>query len=66
MRVPKAITDAAGVRELDEPVIVVDGAVVRPAPKRPTLRLRDLLGVTTRANVHDEADFGTCKGREIW
>ena len=66
LRIPKAVAEHFGLTEESavELVITETELVVRPA--RPVYALDDLLAQITPENMHDEADFGTPQGAEVW
>jgi antitoxin MazE len=66
VRIPKAATDQAGVREEDELEIEVVAQVIRLKPRRRKLTLKQLLRGITPENLHGETDFGRPEGREAW
>jgi len=67
VRLPKAITEKAGLVIADEIDIDVEGAgkvVLLPRIWKEYL-LEELLTGITPANLHDEMDFGAPQGREM-
>lgn len=65
VRIPSAFARQVGL-SADTPVrIVVEGTrlVIEPANR---LRLDELLEQVTPENLHDETDWGTPVGRELW
>jgi len=65
LRLPRSITEEAGVAENDTVELdVVDGRIV--VVPRTRFRLDDLLRGITRANRHAEAWTGAPRGREHW
>ncbi len=66
LRLPKAVTQEAGIQDGDAvDVSVQDGAIViRPA--KPRYALDDLVSRITPRNRHGETDWGPRTGREEW
>jgi len=66
VRLPKAITEKAGLALEDEVDVDVEdtGKVVLLPRVRKTYRLEELLAGITPSNLHDEMDFGGPQGRE--
>jgi antitoxin MazE len=67
VRIPAAIMQAVPL-ELDEPVDVREEAgrvIIEPLRRREYV-LTDLLKGITRANLHEERDFGRRVGKEAW
>jgi antitoxin MazE len=66
VRLPKAITEKAGLGLEDEVDVDVEGAdkVVLLPYVRKRYRLEELLTGITPSNLHDEIDFGASQGRE--
>jgi len=66
VRLPKAITEKAGLGIEDEVDVDVEdtGKVVLLPCVRKTYRLDELLAGITPANLHDEVDVGVPHGRE--
>jgi antitoxin MazE len=67
VRIPKTLAQETAFDEGDEVDVRADEdriVLERPQPK--SYRLRDLLAGVTKANRHDEADFGKPVGREVW
>jgi len=66
VRLPKAITEKAGLGIADEVDIDVDdtGKVVLRPHLRKVYQLEELLAAITPSNLHDEIDFGKPQGRE--
>jgi len=66
LRLPKAVAREARIDEGDiVDVSVENGAVVIRA-SRPTYSLEQLVAGITARNRHDESDWGTPVGREVW
>jgi len=67
VRLPKAITEKAGLGIEDEVDVDVEdtGKVVLLPHIRKTYRLEELLAGITPSNLHDEMDFGEPQGREV-
>ncbi len=66
LRIPKALAEAAEVREGSSVELsVLEGEiVVRPATQR--YELAELLAEVRREHLHVEAATGAPRGREIW
>ena len=67
VRIPAAVMQAAQL-ELDEPVDVreEDGRVVIEPLRRKEFDLEELVKGITRANRHEEINFGGPVGNEVW
>jgi len=67
VRLPKAITQKAGLMTEDEVDIEVEdkGKVVILPRHRKEYLLDDLLAGITTSNLHSETDFGEPQGREV-
>lgn len=66
LRVPKALAKEAGLEE-DSPVeIKLVGETLVVTPLRSEWTLEDLLAGVTDENIHDEVDWGTPEGAELW
>jgi antitoxin MazE len=67
VRIPTAVLKAANLG-LDEPVDVREesGRIVIEPTQRKEYDLAELVKGITRANLHDEADFGAPVGKEAW
>jgi antitoxin MazE len=66
LRLPKAVAREARIDEGDiVDVSVENGAVVIRA-SRPTYSLEQLVARITARNRHDESDWGTPVGHEVW
>jgi len=65
LRIPAAVMRDARL-ELDEPVDIREesGRIVIEPVRRKSYLLADLLSRITRANLHDEVDFGRPVGKE--
>jgi len=66
VRLPKAITEKAGLGIEDEVDVDVEdtGKVVLLPRLKKAYRLEELLTEITPSNLHDEIDFGEPRGRE--
>jgi antitoxin MazE len=64
VRIPKAVADAAGVKQQTEMDIEVMDGVIRLRPLAPEPALEELLAGITRENLHRETDFGRPQGHE--
>jgi antitoxin MazE len=67
VRIPAAVMQAAHL-QLDEPVDVREeaGRVVIEPLRRKEYDLEELVKGITRANLHEEIDFGGPVGKEEW
>ena len=67
VRIPTAVLKATEL-ELDEAVDVREeaGRIVIERVHEKKYDLRTLLKGITRENLHDEVDFGSPQGKEIW
>ncbi|MGH8588874.1 MAG: AbrB/MazE/SpoVT family DNA-binding domain-containing protein [Gammaproteobacteria bacterium] len=66
VRIPKAVAEAASVKEQDEMDIEVRDGVIQLRPRAPEPSLDELLAGITPENLHSEMDFGRPEGREAW
>ena len=67
IRIPKAVAEAASLRDGDELEIAAQGNGTIAARKRARkLTLRQLLRGITDENLHNETDWGEARGREQW
>ena len=67
LRLPKKLADDLQMTSGTEVDIKVhDGKLVLIPVQRPKLHLKELLAGVTKANLHDEVDFGRRTGRETW
>lgn len=65
VRVPKGIAEQAGIREGDALNIEVADEAIVLMPQRRGYRLAQMLMGIRKGNLHNEADFGTPRGREM-
>lgn len=65
VRVPKGIVEQSGIREGDVLNIEVADESIVLIPQRRGYRLESLLKEIRKDNLHDEADFGAPRGREM-
>ena len=67
VRIPAAVLQAANLR-LDDPVDIREesGRIVIEPQRRKEYDVAALVKGITRANLHDEVDFGDPVGREAW
>ncbi|MDA1107950.1 MAG: AbrB/MazE/SpoVT family DNA-binding domain-containing protein [Proteobacteria bacterium] len=65
VRVPKGIVEQSGIREGDALNIEVADESIVLMPQRRGYRLENLLKDIRKDNLHDEADFGAPRGREM-
>jgi len=66
VRIPKAVAEAASVKEQDEMDIEVRDGVIQLRPRAPAASLDELLLGITPENLHSEMDSGRPEGREAW
>ncbi len=66
VRIPKAVAEAASVKEQDEMDIEVRDGVIQLRPRAQEPGLDELLLGITPENLHSEMDFGRPEGRETW
>lgn len=66
VRLPKAVAEAAGIKEDAAVYLAVENGTLRVTPMRPQPTLAELVSAISPRNVHEEAEFGGRKGREIW
>jgi len=67
VRIPKSVMQAARL-EINEPVDVREesGRIVIEPVRHKEFNLPELLKGITRANLHEEVDFGDPVGKEVW
>ena len=67
VRIPASVMQAARLN-INEPVDVREesGRIVIEPVRHKEYRLRELLKGITRANLHEEVDFGDPVGKEAW
>jgi antitoxin MazE len=66
LRLPKAVAEAAGLREGDRVAISVEDGQIVVRRAKPKYTLQELLSGLDPATVHDEIDSGPPVGREEW
>jgi antitoxin MazE len=66
VRIPKAVAEAASVKEQDEMDIEVRDGMIQLRPRAPEASLDELLAGVTPENLHGEMDFGRPVGHEAW
>jgi len=66
VRIPKAVAEAASVKEQDEMDIEVRDGVIQLRPRAAEPSLDEMLAGITLENLHSEMDFGRPEGREAW
>lgn len=66
LRLPKSIAREAQLDEGDTVEVSVDNGAIVIRPSRPRYTLDDLVGRITTRNRHDESDWGTTAGHEVW
>jgi antitoxin MazE len=67
VRIPAAVLEATHVR-IDEEVDIREeaGRIVIEPVREKEFKLNDLLKEITKDNIHQEIDFGSPEGREVW
>ena len=67
VRIPAAVLEATHVR-IDEEVDIREeaGRIVIEPVREKKFELNDLLKEITKDNIHQEIDFGSPEGREVW
>jgi antitoxin MazE len=67
VRIPAAVLEATRV-QIDEEVDIREegGRIVIEPVREKTYKLDDLLKEITKDNIHQETDFGSPEGREVW
>ncbi len=67
VRIPRALAEEAGLDVETEVELSVEGdrVLVEPTARR-SWSLQELLARVTRENRHEEVDFGSPAGHEIW
>jgi antitoxin MazE len=67
VRIPASVMEAARL-EINEPVDVREesGRIVIEPVRHKEYNLPELLKGITRANLHEEVDFGDPVGKEVW
>jgi len=66
LRLPKSVALEAQIAEGDRVDVVVENGAIVIRPARVRYSLEDLVGGITKANRHDEIDWGTPVGKETW
>jgi antitoxin MazE len=66
LRLPKRVAVEAQVDEGDTVVISVKNGAIVIRPSRPTYSLDRLVTKITRRNRHNESDWGSAVGDELW
>ncbi len=66
LRIPKALTQDAELKEGDAVTVTVagEGLVIKPARRR--IKLHQLVSRITAKNRHQETDWGRPLGKELW
>jgi len=67
VRIPAAVLEATHV-QIDEEVDIREeaGRIVIEPVREKKYKLGDLLKGITKDNIHQEIDFGSPEGREVW
>jgi antitoxin MazE len=66
LRLPKSIALEAQVDEGDTVDVSVKSGAIVIRPSRPTYSLDQLVARITPRNRHDESDWGSTVGHEVW
>lgn len=66
LRLPKSVAVEAQIGEGDTVDVVVEQGAIVIRPARMRYSLEELVAGITRANRHDEPDWGAPVGRESW
>jgi antitoxin MazE len=67
VRIPKSLADDAQVQAGSQVDLAIEhGRLVITPVAAPRYELADLLARITPENLHEEFDFGSPQGREVW
>ena len=66
LRLPRSVAQEAQIGDGDTVDVVVEGGAIVIRPARARYSLDELVAGITKANRHDETDWGTPAGRETW
>jgi antitoxin MazE len=66
LRLPKSVASAAEIGEGDTVSVSVRNGAIVLRPRRPRYSLEQLVRKITPRNRHDETDWGTATGDEVW
>lgn len=66
VRLPKGVTESAGLQEGDRVVIAVERGTVVIRPAKPKYTLEDLLEGLTPEMLHEETDTGVVGAEDVW
>jgi antitoxin MazE len=66
LRLPKSVALEAQVGEGDTVDVSVKNGAIVVRPSRPTYSLKQLVAKITPRNRHNESDWGTQVGDEVW
>jgi len=67
VRIPTAVVQDLGLSENSSVQIVSDGIVATIQPKkRKKVNLDELVAAITPNNIHEEVDWGSAVGKEVW
>ena len=67
IRIPKPFATDLGIEDTSEVNLVLeDGKLIVSKAEAVSFSLENLLAEITADNIHDEVDFGTAEGNEVW
>jgi antitoxin MazE len=66
LRLPKSVALEAQLAEGDTVDVSVDNGAIVIRPARPRYSLEELVGRITSRNRHNQTDWGTPLGHEVW
>ena len=66
LRLPRSVAQEAQIGDGDTVDVVVEGGAIVIRPARARYSLDELVAGITKANRHDETDWGAPAGRETW
>jgi antitoxin MazE len=66
LRLPKSVAQEAQLDDGDTVAVSVDNGAIVIRPARPRYTLAELVGRITARNRHDERDWGSPRGHEVW
>ena len=66
LRLPKSVAREAHLDEGDTVDVSVDNGSIVIRPSRPRYSIQELVGGITARNRHNESDWGSAVGHEVW